>query len=159
MYFEKYGSGGRAYFGLHGWGGDHGTFRPLVERMPEGVAFYAADLPGYGRSLAPRDWTLAAVAEEIARAVSSIDAAKVTVVGNCSGAIFGLLAAKHLSGRIERLILIDPFAFMPWYFKIFVATGFGRAARRRNPVYNGERPGRRRPVGRGGNSRGSQQSP
>jgi pimeloyl-ACP methyl ester carboxylesterase len=25
-------------------------------------------------------------------------------------------------------VLIDPFAFMPWYFKIFVAGDFGRAA-------------------------------
>jgi pimeloyl-ACP methyl ester carboxylesterase len=128
MHVEKYGSGERAYFGLHGWGGDHRTFAPLVERMPQGDLFYAADLPGYGRSPAPREWSLAAIAEEIADAITSIDAAKVTVIGNCSGAILGLLAAAHLNGRIERLVLIDPFAFMPWYFKIFVATDFGRIA-------------------------------
>ena len=128
MYVEKYGSGERAYFGLHGWGGDHRTFAPLVERLPKGVAFYAADLPGYGSSLAPREWSLACIAEEVACAISSIAASKVTFVGNCSGAILGLLAANHLRGRIERFVLIDPFAFMPWYFKIFVATSFGRIA-------------------------------
>lgn len=128
MYVEKYGSGERAYFGLHGWGGDHKTFAPLVERMPRGDAFYAADLPGYGRSPAPREWSLDAIAGEIAQAISSIDAAEVTAIGNCSGAIFLLLAARHLNERIGRLVLIDPFAFMPWYFKIFVAGDFGRAA-------------------------------
>jgi pimeloyl-ACP methyl ester carboxylesterase len=128
MYVEKNGAGEHAYFGLHGWGGDHSTFAPLVERMPPGHAFYAADLPGYGRSVAPREWTLAAIAEEIAEVISSIDAAKVTVIGNCSGAILGLIAAEGLSARIERLVLIDPFAFMPWYFKIFVRPDFGRVA-------------------------------
>ena len=128
MYVEKNGEGTRAYFGLHGWGGDHRTFAPLVGRMPQGCAFYAADLPGYGHSPAPREWSLAAIAEEIAEAVSSIDAAKVTVVGNCSGAILGLVASDRFSARIERLVLIDPFAFMPWYFKIFVASDFGRVA-------------------------------
>jgi pimeloyl-ACP methyl ester carboxylesterase len=128
MYVEKYGSGERAYLGLHGWGGDHRTFAPLVERIPHGVCFYAADLPGYGQSLAPRDWSLAAIAEEVACAVSSIDAHEVTLVGNCSGAIIGLLAANYLRGKINRLVLIDPFAFMPWYFKIFVSTSFGHIA-------------------------------
>ncbi|HVG17449.1 MAG TPA: alpha/beta hydrolase [Blastocatellia bacterium] len=128
MYVEKYGSGERAYFGLHGWGGDRRTFAPLVERMPEGHEFYSADLPGYGRSPAPREWSLAAIAEEVAIAISSIDAEKVTLVGNCSGAIICLLAADHLNARLARLVLIDPFAFMPWYFKIFVAGQFGRVA-------------------------------
>jgi pimeloyl-ACP methyl ester carboxylesterase len=128
MYVEKYGSGEHAYFGLHGWGGNHRTFAPLVESLPESVAFYSVDLPGYGRSRAPREWSLAAIAEEIACAVRSIGAADVTVVGNCSGAIFGLLAQDHLKRRIKRFILIDPFAFMPWYFKVFVATSFGRTA-------------------------------
>ncbi|MFP5261262.1 MAG: alpha/beta fold hydrolase [Blastocatellia bacterium] len=128
MYVEKYGSGDRAYFGLHGWGGDHRTFEPLVERMPSGCVFYAADLPGYGRSAAPPEWSLDAIAGEIARAISSVDAAEVTAIGNCSGAVFLLLAARHSDERIGRLVLIDPFAFMPWYFKIFVAGDFGRAA-------------------------------
>jgi 3-oxoadipate enol-lactonase len=128
MHIEKHGSGARAYFGLHGWGGDHRTFAPLIERMPQGDAFYAADLPGYGRSLAPPEWSLAAIAGEIAEAVSSIDAAKVTVIGNCSGAILGLMAAEGFSQKVERLVLIDPFAFMPWYFKIFVGSDFGRIA-------------------------------
>ena len=128
MYVEKYGSGERAYLGVHGWGGDHRTFAPLVERMPRGYAFYAPDLPGYGHSPSPREWSLSAIAENIASAITSIDAAKVTLIGNCSGAILGLLAANGFDERVERFVLIDPFAFMPWYFKIFVAGDFGRVA-------------------------------
>ena len=128
MNIERYGQGERAYLGLHGWGGDHKTFAPLVEHMPTGVRLYAADLPGYGRSLEPRELTLPAIVDEIVRAASQITETNITVIGNCSGAILGLLAAERLPDRIERLILIDPFAFMPWYFKVFVAGSFGRYA-------------------------------
>lgn len=128
MYVEKYGEGESAYYGLHGWGGDHKTFAPLVKHMPAGARLYAADLPGYGRSPEPSEWSLTAIADEIVCAAAQIDESKITVVGNCSGAILGLLAAQRLPDRIERLVLIDPFAFMPWYFKVFVAGSFGRYA-------------------------------
>jgi pimeloyl-ACP methyl ester carboxylesterase len=127
MHVEFYGSGSRIYFGLHGWSGDHSTFAPLAAYLPAGAAIYSADLPGYGRSPAPRHWELAEITEEIASAISGVDS-PVTVIGNCSGAVFALLAAERLAGRIERLILIDPFAYLPWYFKIFLHKRIGRYA-------------------------------
>lgn len=127
MHVECYGSGSRVYFGLHGWSGDYTTFTPLAAYLPEGVALYSADLPGYGRSPAPRRWELPEITDEIARAIAAVDS-PVTVIGNCSGAVFALLAAERLSGRIERLILIDPFAYLPRYFKIFLHKRIGRYA-------------------------------
>lgn len=128
MYVENYGKGEKAYFGLHGWGGGHKTFAPLIEHVPARARLYAADLPGYGCSPEPREWSLPSVVDEIVRTASQINEAKLTIVGNCSGAILGLLAAERLTGRIERLVLIDPFAFMPWYFKVFVTGSLGRYA-------------------------------
>jgi len=127
MHVEYYGSGSRVYFGLHGWSGDHATFAPLAAYLPTGAAIYSADLPGYGRSPAPRRWELPAITDEIASAISVTDS-PVTLIGNCSGAVFALLAAERLPRRIERLILIDPFAYLPWYFKIFLNKRIGRYA-------------------------------
>jgi len=127
MHVECYGSGSRVYFGLHGWSGDHATFAPLTRYLPAGFVLYSADLPGYGRSPAPRSWELAAITDEIADAIAGVDS-PVTVIGNCSGAVFALLAAERLPRRIERLILIDPFAYLPWYFKIFLNKRIGRYA-------------------------------
>jgi pimeloyl-ACP methyl ester carboxylesterase len=127
MHIECYGSGSRVYFGLHGWSGDHTTFAPLTRYLPAGVALYSADLPGYGRSPAPRRWELTEITDEIARAIAAVDS-PVTIIGNCSGAVFALLAAERLPRRIERLILIDPFAYLPWYFKIFLNKRVGRYA-------------------------------
>src|SRR5262245_15001949 len=127
MHVECYGSGSRVYFGLHGWIGDHATFAPLAEYMPAGVALYSADLPGYGRSPEPRRWELTAITGEIAGAIAGVDST-FAAIGNCSGAVFALLAAERLAGRIERLILVDPFAYLPWYFKIFLNKRIGRYA-------------------------------
>jgi pimeloyl-ACP methyl ester carboxylesterase len=128
MFVERHGTGPIAYFGLHGWGGGRETFIPLARHVPESATLYAADLPGYGRSPAPDLWDVEVVGEKIADAIAATGARRVTLVGNCSGAIFGLIAARHLDDRIARFVLIDPFAFVPWYFNLFVATSFGRYA-------------------------------
>ncbi|HEV2799003.1 MAG TPA: alpha/beta fold hydrolase [Pyrinomonadaceae bacterium] len=144
MYVERYGAGTREiYFGLHGWSGDHRTFAPLAAHISPDASLYSADLPGCGRSPAPASLTLEAVTGEIVEALRDIpDAAtpphaSVTLIGNCSGAILGLLAAERIKPRINRLILIDPFAYWPWYFRVFVSPRIGRYAYRStfaNPV-------------------------
>jgi pimeloyl-ACP methyl ester carboxylesterase len=100
--------------------------------MPDDAVLYSADLPGYGRSSEPREWQLAAIAEEVLEAVHAIRAQTgtntVTLIGNCSGAIIGMLAAQRMSWAFERLVLIDPFAYVPWYFTLFVAARFGKYA-------------------------------
>jgi pimeloyl-ACP methyl ester carboxylesterase len=128
MHLERYGSGSRVYFGLHGWSGDHTTFAPLLLYLPDDASLYVADLPGCGQSPAPAAWALPAIADEIAEAVSRLAAPTLTLIGNCSGALLGLVAAKRIASKFERLVLIDPFAYWPWYFKVFVAPSFGRYA-------------------------------
>lgn len=127
MYVEQFGTGKTVYFGLHGWGGSHTTFAPLLKHLPETATFYSADLPGYGRSPAPRQWSLESITSEISATIAEVKAT-ITLVGNCSGAILALLAAQALKERATRLILIDPFAYMPLYFRIFVEPKFGKIA-------------------------------
>lgn len=128
MFVQRYGNGPRVFFGLHGWSGDHRTFEPLVRYLPDEVTFYSADLPGCGQSPKPAVWELAALTEVIGAALQKLTADRFTLVGNCSGALLGLLAAPPLLGRIERFVLIDPFAFVPWYFRLFVEWRFGKYA-------------------------------
>jgi pimeloyl-ACP methyl ester carboxylesterase len=128
MFIERHGNGDRIFFCLHGWSGDHTTFAPLANYLPEGVALYCVDLPGCGRSRPPREWRLEELTCEIAAEISRLDSHSVTVIGNCSGAILALSAMPLIAERVDRLILIDPFAFAPWYFKLFVATPVGKYA-------------------------------
>jgi pimeloyl-ACP methyl ester carboxylesterase len=55
-------------------------------------------------------------------------AGPITLVGFCSGAIFALLVAARDPARVRRVVMIDPFAFIPWYFRIFLAGKLGRRA-------------------------------
>lgn len=136
MYVKRYGSGERnTYFGLHGWSGDHRTFAPLAAHMPETASLYSADLPGCGASATAathKDLTLDSITNEIAAAVGNATPSRgrITLVGNCSGAILGLLVARQIESKLERLVLIDPFAYWPWYFRVFVNRSFGRHAYR-----------------------------
>lgn len=128
MFVERWGGGREAYFALHGWGGDRRTFAPLAPFVPKGASLYAADLPGRGDSPAPREWTIEAVVAEVVEAVGEVEAASTTLVGNCGGAVFALLAAQRLGARVGRVVMVDPFAYLPRYFRLFLAGEFGRHA-------------------------------
>jgi pimeloyl-ACP methyl ester carboxylesterase len=130
IHAERYGSGADVYVGVHGWGGSHKTFAPLMPHLPRRASFQAIDLPGYGRSpWQPVDGVIG-IAAQLAAFIETASPGPVTVVGNCSGAILGLLAYDLIPDRIDRFVLIDPFAFLPWYFKVFVNRWYGRTAYR-----------------------------
>lgn len=128
MFVERHGKGPRVFFALHGWGGDRRTFAPLAPRVPEDASLYAADLPGCGDSPRPNAWAVGCVVEEIVRAVRQRSADPITLVGNCGGAVFALSAARELGASVERVLMIDPFAYLPRYFRLFNAGEFGRRA-------------------------------
>ena len=129
MFVERYGTGAEVYLGLHGWGGDRRTFAPLAAHVGPGASFHSADLPGCGLSFAPREWTADAVASEVVETIRNLDATSVTLVGNCGGAVFALIAAQRLGdGRVARVVMIDPFAYLPRYFRVFTSEMIGRRA-------------------------------
>jgi len=136
MHVERYGAGPKAYLGLHGWGADHRALAPVATRVPGWASFYSADLPGCGQSPAPKDWRLSLIVDEIINGMEGIEDSEITLIGNCSGANLALMVAKKLAkklakkhgARIGRLVLIDVFATMPRYFKLFTARSYGRYA-------------------------------
>lgn len=121
-------AGRRSYLGLHGWSGDHTTFAPLVPFLPAGATLVSVDLPGYGASPPPKRWELQSLADEVVTLIEGLPDEPLTVIGNCSGAILALAAAPRVEARIERLVLIDPFAYAPWYFRLFVEPWWGQYA-------------------------------
>jgi pimeloyl-ACP methyl ester carboxylesterase len=130
MYFAKYGSGENVFVGLHGWSGDHRTFFPLMKYLPNDAIFYSADLPGNGKSPALENLTLKRLVAEIAEGLHSLNQSGITMIGSCSGGLFALFVVKHLletgqTNLIKRLVIIDPFAYFPWYFSVFVAPQMG----------------------------------
>lgn len=125
MYVHRWGHGPRLVLALHGWGGTHATFEPLLPWLAEDVTLIAPDLPGYGASRPPAVWTEEALTAPLLELLDTLPA-PVTLLGNCSGAIIGMLTALRRPASFERLVLIDPFASTPWYFRIFVQPIVGR---------------------------------
>lgn len=128
MFVERKGRGPDVYLALHGWGGDRRTFTSLAPFVPDGASLYCADLPGVGNSPPPREWSAAAVAEEVVETAHALAPGGVNLVGNCGGVVFALLAAKALGCSCVRVTMLDPFAYLPRYFRLFLAGEFGRRA-------------------------------
>ena len=130
MHRVRTGRGGHGVVGFHGWSGDHTTFDPLIQKLPEAVSFYSFDLPGCGKSPKPKVWEIRSVARSIAEEVAALGKEKVTLVGSCTGGLMALFVALELlemgrGGVVGRLVMIDPFAVCPWYFRIFLTPLLG----------------------------------
>lgn len=126
-FVERWGGGPREVLGIHGWAGTHQAFAALRPYVDSSHTLFAFDLPGCGRSHAAAELTL----ETVLRPLLDWLAARprpVTLVGNCSGAVFAVAAASRLPARVSRLVLIDPFAYLPWYFRLFLLGSPGRLA-------------------------------
>lgn len=116
---------GSRYFALHGWSGDARSFDPIRPWRGPQQSLLAPDLPGFGNSPAPSSWTFDALSASLFRELDGQGWGRCTLVGNCAGAVVGLEMALRQPERFERLILIDPFAYVPWYFRLLTAYGLG----------------------------------
>jgi len=117
--------------GFHGWSGDHRTFQPLLEKLPEPISFYSYDLPGCGRSPEPGRWEIREVARSVALELLGLKKENLTLVGSCTGGLMAVFVARELveMGRgslVGRIVMIDPFAECPWYFRLFLIPVLGR---------------------------------
>lgn len=128
MYVERYGTGAHAFLGLHGWGGDRSVFAPLAAHVPADASFFGADMPGVGASRPPTAWSVEEIIADIIGTARLLGVKSLTVVGHCGGAVFGLLAARTSPRLVERVVAVDPFAYMPRYFRLFTGERFGRRA-------------------------------
>ncbi|VGO11575.1 hypothetical protein PDESU_00120 [Pontiella desulfatans] len=130
MFYKTYGKGQRLYLAFHGWAGDHREFAAIAARLPDDACWVSVDLPGYGDSPAPPAWNIEAITEQLSFELSDLldKHDDITLVGFCSGVVLGIELARKRPNSIKRMVMIDPFAFLPWYFKIFTLGEFGRRA-------------------------------
>ncbi len=128
MYVERHGDGSTKILALHGWAGTHRDFLPLVRHLSPHVQLLIPDLPGHGSTEPPVVWTEEALLAELQAFTQKEEVRK--LVGFCSGAVVALLLAERLPQQVRHVIMIDPFAFVPWYFRLFLVKGVGAWAYR-----------------------------
>lgn len=130
LHTKTYGSGDRLYLGVHGWGAEHHkSFSELIEHIGDhDVTLIGVDLPGCGASPELDEWSWGAVTDALVDTIDALEPGrKLSLIGSCSGSFHVLEAALERPERVEQLILLEPFAFMPWYFSIFLTPVAGLA--------------------------------
>jgi pimeloyl-ACP methyl ester carboxylesterase len=66
----------------------------------------------------------------LAKELVKLEKENLTLVGSCTGGLMAVFVARELTemGResvVRRLVMIDPFAECPWYFRLFLIPGLG----------------------------------
>ena len=114
MHVERYGHGGSAILLVHGFGTCSFLWRNVAPEfaLANRTAF-AVDLFGYGESDRPfdADFSIAAQAEYLDRALTALRVARATVVGIDLGAAIALRLAATRPERVDRMMLINPIAY------------------------------------------------
>ena len=127
--FKILGKGEPKFIAVHGWGDDNSTFDPIEKYIPEHLSILCPNLPGYGGLEPPNEWTVESISKNLVKFLEErTDLKNKIFIGNCFGAvpILEMLIRKYISPT--KIIIIDPYAFIPFYFKIFLAGKFGERA-------------------------------
>lgn len=121
----KYGTGPKAMVAFHGWSGDHSVFEPLLGANSSEYSVYSFDLPGSGISAPPARWTMESLLEPVIHTLDSLGLKEYTLLGNCAGALCALDLALLRPERVQRIVILDPFAYVPWYFGLLTMPWLG----------------------------------
>lgn len=93
---------------IHGNGGSTETWKAQLEHFRSaGRRAIAIDLPGFGRSTPPSDWSLSSMAAAIDAAVASARVSHFVIVGHSyGGAVVATYAAAH-PNRVAGVVYLD----------------------------------------------------
>jgi 2-succinyl-6-hydroxy-2,4-cyclohexadiene-1-carboxylate synthase len=107
LHAEKSGDGPPLVL-LHGFTGSSATWKPLVPVLSREHAVVALDMPGHGHSSAPADpgrYALSRFANDLARALDSLELEKIALLGYSMGGRAALQFATSHADRVAALIL------------------------------------------------------
>ncbi|HEX5688382.1 MAG TPA: alpha/beta fold hydrolase [Roseiflexaceae bacterium] len=108
-YEEKGPANGPIAVLVHGWSSSSFTWAPVLPSLSKRYRCIAIDLPGYGRSPAPRTPpTIAGYADLVAELIESFTDQPVLLLGHSMGGqISATLALRHPL-LVERMVLLNP---------------------------------------------------
>lgn len=126
LHAKTIGEGPTTVVGLHGWNGTVDTFDPIAPYLPDDTALLAIDLPGYGASPPPDTWSLPAIGRQILHTLDAHGIDDFSLLCSCSGAFPGFFLARHAGAdRLQSFVWLEPFAFIPWYLRLFLTPAIG----------------------------------
>lgn len=107
IYFQKTGKG-KALLMLHGWGQDVSTFWGVIDFLKDKYTIYLLDLPGFGRSDAPKSpYTVSNYSEVIKEFILKEKLNKPMVLGHSFGGRIAIKLFSNYPKLVGKLILED----------------------------------------------------
>jgi pimeloyl-ACP methyl ester carboxylesterase len=123
--YKKSGSGPPLVF-FHGWIGNEDTFGLCHAAFARHYTVYRPAWPGYGNSSPWPDLTIEDLVEIGKKFILSMGHTSVTLVGNCLGGNVAMELGRLYPEMVERLILIELYAYFPQYLYVLLVPGFNK---------------------------------
>jgi len=97
---------------LHGFGADHGSWKPFVAHIP-GQPALALDLPNHGKSAVENIGSLQDLAQRVLQALEAHGVQNFHLLGHSLGGAVALALAKLVGTRLQSITLIAPAGLGP----------------------------------------------
>ncbi|GHO94470.1 dihydrolipoamide acetyltransferase [Reticulibacter mediterranei] len=92
---------------IHGYGTSGYVWQRVLPYLCQNYRVFVLDLPGYGRSAAPRSWRLRAIAPVIAAWLHSLHLPPVAVIGHSMGGAIAIHLTALAPETVRKLVLVD----------------------------------------------------
>ncbi|MBN1177722.1 MAG: alpha/beta fold hydrolase [Anaerolineae bacterium] len=104
LFYARHGIGPAVVL-IHGAGGSHLTWPPALRAL-EGVAVYAIDLPGHGRSAGAGRQRVADYAADVVAFLNAVGVERAVLVGHSMGGAIAQTVALDAPERVAGLVLL-----------------------------------------------------
>jgi pimeloyl-ACP methyl ester carboxylesterase len=106
--YDAAGEGDPPMLFLHGWCGDRSFYAPQFDHFSATQRVVTVDLPGHGESPAPTEYTIEAMAADVAATARRLDLAHSVIVGHSLGAMVALALTQHAPELVGAVVMTDP---------------------------------------------------
>ncbi len=92
---------------IHGYGTSGHIWQRVLPHLGRTHQLFVLDLPGYGRSPAPRSWQLRAIAPLVAEWLHILQLPPVAVMGHSMGGAISIHLTAIAPAAVKQLILVN----------------------------------------------------
>jgi len=118
--YDIYGSG-KPIVCIHGWLENRKCFRyQSYKEFLKDYQVIALDLPGFGGSSEPKEYTFEEITKIIDGVAQKLGLESYDILGQCMGTDFALDYAIRYPQKVEKVILVEPMIYFPWWFKVLL---------------------------------------